>query len=386
MGIQDAVNYDDLRLAAKKRVPKIMFDFIEGGADDEIGLDRNQQAFRDIALVPRYMEDVFVRDQTATMFDRTYASPFGISPTGLAGMFRSGADLMLAAAARDANIPFVMSGSSNASMEDLAMLAPDHGWYQLYAARDKAISEDMIRRADAAGLSTLVLTVDVPVHSNRDRNTRNRLARPLNLSLSTKLDALSYPGWLLEYMRNGMPMFDNWLPYAGANATTDDVADLVAAQTAPSLTWDDVARFRELWPRKFIIKGIMHPDDAVRCADMGCDGIVVSNHGARQLDRAPASIEVLPAIAAAVGDRMTIMLDSGVQRGSDIATALCLGADFVFVGRATLYGVTAAGILGATKAIEILQRELDLILGQIGAPDIAALGEEFIFKPQPRNY
>ena len=386
MGIQDAVNYDDLRLAAKKRVPKIMFDFIEGGADDEIGLDRNQQAFRDIALVPRYMEDVFVRDQTATMFDRTYASPFGISPTGLAGMFRSGVDLMLAEAARDANIPFVMSGSSNASMEDLAMLAPDHGWYQLYAARDKAISEDMIRRADAAGLSTLVLTVDVPVHSNRERNTRNRFARPLNLSLSTKLDALSYPGWLLEYMRNGMPMFDNWLPYAGANATTDDVADLVAAQTAPSLTWDDVARFRELWPRKFIIKGIMHPDDAVRCADMGCDGIVVSNHGARQLDRAPASIEVLPAIAAAVGDRMTIMLDSGVQRGSDIATALCLGADFVFVGRATLYGVTAAGILGATKAIEILQRELDLILGQIGAPDIAALGEEFIFKPQPRNY
>ena len=236
MGIQDAVNYDDLRLAAKKRVPKIMFDFIEGGADDEIGLDRNQQAFRDIALVPRYMEDVFVRDQTATMFDRTYASPFGISPTGLAGMFRSGADLMLAEAARDANIPFVMSGSSNASMEDLAMLAPDHGWYQLYAARDKAISEDMIRRADAAGLSTLVLTVDVPVHSNRERNTRNRFARPLNLSLSTKLDALSYPGWLLEYMRNGMPMFDNWLPYAGANATTDDVADLVAAQTAPSLT------------------------------------------------------------------------------------------------------------------------------------------------------
>jgi L-lactate dehydrogenase (cytochrome)/(S)-mandelate dehydrogenase len=152
------------------------------------------------------------------------------------------------------------------------------------------------------------------------------------------------------------------------------------------LTWDDLARFRELWPRNFVVKGIMHPDDAVRCADMGCDGIVVSNHGARQLDRAPASIEVLPAIAAAVGDRMTIMLDSGVRRGSDIVTALCLGADFVFVGRATLYGVTAAGIPGATKAIEILQRELDLILGQIGAPDIAALGEEFIFKPQPRNY
>ncbi|MDE0941848.1 MAG: alpha-hydroxy acid oxidase [Alphaproteobacteria bacterium] len=386
MGIQDAVNYDDLRLAAKKRVPKIMFDFIEGGADDEIGLDRNQQAFRDIALVPRYFEDVFVRDQKAELFGRTYDSPFGISPTGLAGMFRTGADLMLAEAARDANVPFVMSGSSNASIEALGKLAPDHGWYQLYAARDKSISEDMIKRAEAAGLSTLVLTVDVPVHSNRERNTRNRFARPLNLKLSTMLDAMSYPGWLLEYLREGMPMFDNWQPYAKASANADDVAELVSTQTAPSLTWDDLARFRELWPRNFVVKGIMHPDDAVRCADMGCDGIVVSNHGARQLDRAPASIEVLPAIAAAVGDRMTIMLDSGVRRGSDIVTALCLGADFVFVGRATLYGVTAAGIPGATKAIEILQRELDLILGQIGAPDIAALGEEFIFKPQPRNY
>jgi len=386
MDIQDAVNYDDLRLAAKKRVPKIMFDFIEGGADDEIGLDRNQQAFRDIALVPRYFEDVFVRDQKAELFGRTYDSPFGISPTGLAGMFRTGADLMLAEAARDANVPFVMSGSSNASIEALGKLAPDHGWYQLYAARDKSISEDMIKRAEAAGLSTLVLTVDVPVHSNRERNTRNRFARPLNLKLSTMLDAMSYPGWLLEYLREGMPMFDNWQPYAKASANADDVAELVSTQTAPSLTWDDLARFRELWPRNFVVKGIMHPDDAVRCADMGCDGIVVSNHGARQLDRAPASIEVLPAIAAAVGDRMTIMLDSGVRRGSDIVTALCLGADFVFVGRATLYGVTAAGIPGATKAIEILQRELDLILGQIGAPDIAALGEEFIFKPQPRNY
>jgi L-lactate dehydrogenase (cytochrome)/(S)-mandelate dehydrogenase len=279
-----------------------------------------------------------------------------------------------------------MSGSSNASIEALGKLAPDHGWYQLYAARDKSISEDMIKRAEAAGLSTLVLTVDVPVHSNRERNTRNRFARPLNLKLSTMLDAMSYPGWLLEYLREGMPMFDNWQPYAKASANADDVAELVSTQTAPSLTWDDLARFRELWPRNFVVKGIMHPDDAVRCADMGCDGIVVSNHGARQLDRAPASIEVLPAIAAAVGDRMTIMLDSGVRRGSDIVTALCLGADFVFVGRATLYGVTAAGIPGATKAIEILQRELDLILGQIGAPDIAALGEEFIFKPQPRNY
>ncbi len=380
MSIDDAVNFDDLRLLAKRRIPKICYDFIEGGADDEIGLDRNQQAFRDLLMVPRYLVDVDKRDLTKELFGRKYDLPFGISPTGLAGMFRVGGDMMLAQAARDANVPFVMSGSSNASIEDLGKLAPEHGWYQLYAARDKSVSEDMIRRADAAGLGALVLTVDVPVHSNRERNARNRFGRPLRLSLATKLDALSYPGWLFDYLKAGLPMFPNWLPYAGEGADADVVADFMASMTTPPLTWDDVARFREIWPRKFILKGIMHPDDAVKAAELGCDGIVVSNHGARQLDRAPGSIEVLPSIVAAVGDRMTIMLDSGIQRGSDIATALCLGADFVFVGRATLYGVTAGGKAGATKAIEILRRELDLIMGQIGAPDLASLNEDFIYK------
>ncbi len=380
MGIDDAINFEDLRLLAKRRLPKICYDFIEGGADDEIGLDRNQQAFRDLPLIPRYLVNVDKRDLTKELFGRKYDLPYGISPTGLAGMFRVGGDMMLAQAARDANIPFVMSGSSTASIEDLGKLAPEHGWYQLYAARDKSVSEDMIRRADAAGLGALVLTVDVPVHSNRERNARNRFGRPLRLSLATKLDALSYPGWLYEYLKGGLPMFPNWLPYAGEGADADEVADFMASMTTPPLTWDDVARFREIWPRKFILKGIMHPDDAIKAAELGCDGIVVSNHGARQLDRAPASIEVLPAIAAAVGNRMTIMLDSGIRRGSDIATALCLGADFVFVGRATLYGVTAGGTAGATKAIEILRRELDLVMGQIGVADLASLNESFIFK------
>lgn len=380
MGIDDAINYDDLRLLAKRRVPKICFDFIEGGADDEVGLDRNQQAFRDIALVPRYLVDVDKRDLTKELFGRTYDLPYGISPTGLAGMFRTGGDLMLAQAARDANIPFVMSGSSNASIEDLGKLAPEHGWYQLYAARDKSVSEDMIRRADAAGLGALVLTVDVPVHSNRERNTRNGFSRPLRLSLETKLDALSYPGWLMDYLREGLPMFPNWLPYAGEGADANKVADFMASMTTPPLSWDDVARFREIWPRKFILKGIMHPDDAIKAAELGCDGIVVSNHGARQLDRAPASIEVLPGIVEAVGGRMAVMFDSGIQRGADIATALCLGADYVFLGRATLYGVTAGGTAGATKAIEILRRELDLVMGQMGVADLASLGPDFIYR------
>ena len=181
-------------------------------------------------------------------------------------------------------------------------------------------------------------------------------------------------------------MIKNWLPYAKDGATADDVANLVTAQVTAPLTWDNIARYRDLWPRNLVIKGIMHVDDAVKAAEVGVDGIVVSNHGARQLDRSPASLEVLPGIVAAVGDRLTVMLDSGVQRGSDIVTALCLGAKFVFTGRATLYGLTAGGKPGAAKAIGILNNEGDLVMAQMGAADIAALGEEFIYKPLPRNY
>jgi len=372
------VNVDDLRRAAKRRLPKIAFDFIEGGVEDEDGLDVNERAFRRHRLVPRYLVDVSTRDQSASLFGRTYASPFGIAPTGLASLFRPGADLMLAEAARAANVPFIMSGSSTASIEDLAKVAPDHGWYQLYAARDKKISEDMIRRADAAGLSTLVLTVDVPVHSNRERNQRNGFTRPLKLSWGTKLEALRHPGWLAGYLKHGTPMFSNWAPYAEKGASADAVAAFVASQTAAPLTWRDVETFRRLWPRTFVIKGIMHSDDAVRAASLGVDGIMVSNHGARQLDRAPSPVDVFPAIRDAVGDRMTLMLDSGVRRGVDALIALCLGAKFVFVGRATLYGATVGGQAGAAKAINILRREIDLTLGQIGCPSLDRLGSDYL--------
>ena len=382
MKLEDAVNLDDMRRLAKKRLPKIAFDFIEGGVEDETGIDHNLRAFSETRLVPRYLVDVEKRDQSATLFGRSYASPFGISPTGVAALFRRGADLMLAEAARDANLPFVMSGTSTASIEDLGRVAPEHGWYQLYAARDRGISEDMVRRAREAGLSTLVLTVDVPVHSNRERNRRNGFSRPLKLRLLTKLDALRHPGWLTEWMQHGTPMFPNWAPYAGASANAEDVANLVAAQTASPLTWKDVDRFHEIWPRNLVIKGIMHPDDAIQAADHGVDGLVISNHGARQLDRAASSLEVLPAIADAVGDRMTLMLDSGIRRGSDALTALCLGASFVFLGRSTLYAAAAAGKPGVSKAIEILRREIDLTMGQMGAPTLDVLGPDFLMWPR----
>lgn len=385
MRFDQAVNLDDLRKIAKKRLPKIAYDFIEGGLEDERALDVNEKAFHNVKIVPRYMVDVTTRDQSTELFGRTYSSPFGIAPTGIIGLFRPGGDLMLAEAAAKANVPFIMSGTSTASIEDLGRVAPDHGWYQLYTAKDRKISEDMIRRADAAGLQTLVITVDVPVSSNRERNARNGFSRPLKLSLRTKLDALMHPAWMLGYLKHGTPMFHNWAPYAGPNADADTVASLVAAQTQQALSWKDIDNFRRLWPRNLVLKGIMRPDDAIRAAEAGVDGIMVSNHGARQLDRAPSPLEVLPSIRDAVGDRVTLMLDSGIRRGIDALIAFCLGAKFVFLGRMTLYATVAGGTAGASKALGILRREVDLAMGQIGAPDLKCLGPDFLLRDTTKN-
>jgi (S)-mandelate dehydrogenase len=381
MRTDNAVNIDDLRRLARRRLPRMVFDFIEGGVEDEHGLEANETSFARRRIVPRYMVDISRRDQSATLFGRDYASPFGIAPTGLAALFRADADLILARAAAAANIPFIMSGASTASIEAAAEVAPAHTWYQLYAARDRKISEDMIRRASDARLSTLVLTVDVPVSAKRERNVRNGFELPLKLKWSKSLEALMHPLWIAEYLRRGIPRFDNWAPYAEPGASAKAIAAFVARQIPCSVTWRDLENFRRLWPRHLVVKGIMHPDDAVRAAQIGIDGIMVSNHGGRQLDQAPAALEMLPAICAAVEGKVTVMLDSGVRRGADILTALCMGARFVFVGRATLYGVAAGGPPGAQKAIDILRKEIDLVMGQIGCPSLDGLGAGFLLQP-----
>ena len=378
MNIDKCINLDDLRVLAKKRVPKLVYDFIEGGVDDEAGLERNESAFARRSLVPRYMVDISTLDQSVHLFGRTWSSPYGIAPTGGIGNYRHGGDLMLARAARDANIPFIMSGAATASMEDMAHEAPEHGWYQMYAAKDRSISQDMIRRAADLGIPALVVTVDVPVGANRERNRRNGFSRPLKLTLATKLDALRRPLWLKDYMRHGFAMLENWQSYAPPGSSAREVAEFMAGQVPTSLTWADIERFRALWPRTLILKGIMRTDDAIRAADIGVDGLMVSNHGARQLDRAPAPLDVLPALDAAVGDRVVLMLDGGVRRGADILIALASGAKFVFLGRPTLYGAVAGGAAGAVKAVDILRDEIAKVMAQIGCPSLDGLGPEFL--------
>lgn len=369
-----AINIEDLFRLTKRRLPKIAFDFMDGGCEDEELLGRNKSSFARYRLNPRYLVDVSKRDQSVQLFGRTYARPFGIAPTGMVALCRPGGDLMLAEAAKRANIPFIQSGASTASIEDVAKVAPDHAWYQLYQPKDQAIADDLVRRARDAGMSTFVLTVDSQGGSNLERNTRNGFGQPLKMSLRTKLEAATHIGWMMDYLRHGTPIFESWRPYAGADADPAAIAKLVTSQGRAVQTWRDVEHFRRLWPGNLVLKGIMHPDDAMRAVECGADGVIVSNHGGRKLDRSPASIEVFPAIHAVVGDKTTLMFDSGIRRGADIITALCLGAKYCFVGRATLYGVAAGGLAGATRAISILGNEMDLVMQQIGCATIPTLG------------
>ena len=380
--IDSAINIDDLKRIAKRRLPKIIFDFIEGGVEDEVGLRTNANAFRDLKLVPRYYVDTSKRMQRAKLFDRTYASPFGIAPTGMAGAFRRDAELHLAQTAAEMDIPYLMSGASNASMEAGAKLAPKNMWYQIYGAKNRSFQLDLVKRAIDCGLTTLAVTCDVPVSSNRERNRRNGFVRPLKMTLPTILEAMLHPAWVLNYYRSGgLPALGNWQVYAPNGVTADDVYGLFATQTPDaSQTWTDLEAIPTAWPGKLLLKGVMHPEDARTAIGMGVDGLIVSNHGGRQLDMAPSPLDVLPMIRAAVGPDVPLLLDSGVRRGSDIVAALCLGADFVLTGRATLYGATAGGLEGVKKAVSILQREIDLTMGQIGAVALDDLSPRFLLE------
>jgi isopentenyl diphosphate isomerase/L-lactate dehydrogenase-like FMN-dependent dehydrogenase len=380
VNVHNAINIEDLRRMAKRRLPRIAFDFVEGGVEDEEGLVHNEAALRRYRMVPRYLVDVSQRDQSVTLFGRTYASPFGIAPTGLSGLFRRNVDLMFAEAAAAANIPYVMSSVTNGSLEQAARIAPNM-WFQIYGTNDRAIMHDLIRRARDAGVATLAMTVDVPMIQKRERNIRNGFSRPLKMPASTILEALLHPAWLFEYFRHGgLPMMENWTAYAPAGASADAVADIYGAQTpSADQTWRDLEEIRRLWPGTLLLKGVLHPDDAVRSIELGADGIYVSNHGARQLDRATSPIEMLPAIRAAVGEGVPLVMDSGIRRGSDVLVARCLGAEVAFVGRATMYGAAAGGLAGVQKAIAILRQEVDLTLGALGCTALSALGPHILF-------
>ena len=380
MRVERSVNISDIHRLARKRLPQMAYDFIAGGCDDENGLVASEMALRAYRLVPRYLIDVSEPRTAGIALGDTFAMPFGISPTGAAGLFRRGADKLLALEAAEANVPFVLSSVSHDSIEDVVPAGPKNVWFQIYGTRDPAIALDMVRRAIAANVSKLVFTLDVPVASNRERNKRNSFSHPLKVTPAMLFEVLTHPGWTWEYLSNGgLPYFGNFRPYAKPNATPQEVAEFFITQCpAPTQTWDLLEKIRHTWPRHLLVKGILHPDDARRAVRLGADAVIVSNHGGRQLDRAPSSAEALPEILDAVGSQVEVMLDGGIRRGSDIVTARCLGATFTFSGRPTLYGAAAAGRTGIRRVLEILKYELGVILAQIGCPAASELGPQFL--------
>ncbi|WP_349538513.1 alpha-hydroxy acid oxidase [Sagittula sp. NFXS13] len=371
MGLDRAASIEDLRLRAKGRIPCFAFDLVDGGAESERNMRRNAEAFEEVELTPRYMVDVSKIDTRTTIFGQSFDQPFGMPPIGMLNAFWPGADLTLARLCKAQNIPYTASSASSTTLEALADAADGNGWFQLYVSSDTNVTEGLIARAEAAGYTTLMVTADVPAAGKRDRDIRNQLAVPFRFTPEVIFQCMCNPRWALTSLKHGTPNVAN---YADLLQSATSYAEVQKTLITPGFTWDDLKHLRERWKGRLLVKGILHPQDAVTCAELGCDGIVVSNHGGRQVDFGPPSIEALPAIADAVAGRMTIILDSGIRRGADILRARALGADFTFAGRAFAYGVGAGGDAGARRAFEILQLELVRALGQLGVPSFEAVG------------
>lgn len=378
---REAYNIEDLRRIAAARLPRIAYDFLERGAEEEVTLAANRAAFERMRFQPRTLVDVSKRSQKTTLWGKTFDAPFGVAPTGASGMYCFDADVKIARAARRANLPCVLSTASFVPMERVIQEAGGMLWFQLYMSKDLATAERLVKRALAAGFEALVLTTDIPVAGNREFNRRNKFEIPLRLGPRQMLDGLLHPRWLAgvflrTLLTSGIPRFQNLDVNVGGRIVSTTLTGFRERREA--LDWEDFAWLRKLWPKKLLVKGILTVEDAQLAARYGADGIFVSNHGGRQLDCAPSPIEILPQIADAVGDRLVIMMDSGVRRGTDIVKALALGADMVFVGRATLYGASAGGEEGVLRALDLLKSEVDRVMALLGCTSVEALGPEYL--------
>jgi L-lactate dehydrogenase (cytochrome) len=370
--------------AARRRVPRFAYDFIAGGAGEEQALRRSQSRLRDICLLPRVLTGCSDRSTSCDFLGVTYAAPFGVAPTGLTNLVWPGTDERLAMEAERLGIPYVISTPATTSLERLAALAPRSAWFQLYMGQDERMGMDLLDRAKACGVSTLVVTADVPVPGHRRRDIRNDFRLPLRLSLTRIIDLLTHPAWTAATLRAGLPRFANLERYAGSQRGAQSLARLMASQTSAKFDWPAFRAIRARWKGPLILKGVLHPGDAQMAADAGADGIVVSNHGGRQLDSAPAPIDMVAPIAAAVSGRLAIMLDGGIETGEDIARALAAGADFVLIGRALLWAVAALGpVNGARMGIEALQQELLLAMGQLGCRIVADIAGIAVQRQSP---
>lgn len=374
-----AASIDDLRRIAKRRLPGGIFDYYDGAALDEVTLHRNSASFNDIEYRPRVLRDVSDIDLSTSLFGHNMAMPVMLSPTGFGRIAHSQGELAVARAARDAGLDYSLSTLATRSIEEIASVDGLNKWFQVYTWRDREMVKEMVLRARDAGYVGLQLTVDTPVFGRRERDVRRGFTLPPKIGPGTIIDGMLHPAWTLDFLRNDPITFAVVAERKDLNGETAvTLADYINSQFDPALSWDDVAWLRDIWDGALVLKGVQSVQDALLAVDAGVDGIMVSNHGGRQLDGSPPIIELIEPISQAVNGRITVICDGGIRRGGDVFKALALGADAVSIGRAYLYGLGAAGERGVSMALNMIRNELSMTMALVGVTRIADIRRDMV--------
>ena len=374
------VNIWEWRKRAQRRLPRLVFDYLDGGAEDESCLKRNRTALEALHLRPTVLSNVSSIDMSVELFGQRHDLPIAITPTGLNGLFWPDGDLVLARAAAGCKIPFTLSTPSSVRLERIPKEAGGTYWMQLYVMSDRSLAEQMMKRALASNFSALILTADVPVSGYRERDQRNGFKLPFRYTAPMMLDLALHPRWLMGIARSGVPRLVNLSESESTAASTQMQAAVLSRTMDRALDWSSIEWIRRHWSRPLLLKGVLDAEDARRALEHGLDGVIVSNHGGRQLDCAPATIDVLPEIVAAIAGRVPVMVDGGFRRGSDVVKALALGARAVLLGRATLYGLAAAGEEGVRHVLQMLRAEIERTMILIGARSVRELTAERVMR------
>ncbi len=374
-----AANIDDLRLIAKRRLPGGIFDYIDGAAEDEVTAGRNVSGFSSIEFRPRVLADVASVDTTTQLFGRTHSMPLMLGPTGFTRMANSQGELAVARAADRVRLPYTLSTLSTRSIEEVGKETLGSKWFQVYVWRDRGLVAEMVERARVSGYEGLMVTVDTAVLGRRERDVRRGFTLPPKIGIGTVIDGAVHPSWTLDFLRHEPITFANVATRADKNGgTAVTLSSFINEQFDPALSWKDIEWLRGIWSGPLMLKGIQRVEDATLATEHGVDGIMVSNHGGRQLDYAPASIDILEEVVQAVGGKMTVVCDGGIRRGSDIVKALALGADACSIGRAYLYGLGAAGEVGVDRALSMLRDEMVRTMALAGVRNIGEITRDLV--------
>ena len=381
--MKQQINYkypsvDDLRIRAKAKIPKFAFEYLDGGCNNDVNLKKNTSRIRDVELKPKYLVDYTPPNLKTELFGHEYDAPFGISPVGLQGLMWPKSPEILAKAAFDHNIPFVLSTVTTASIESISEITEGRAWFQLYHPAEERVTKDLLKRAEAAHCPVLVILADVPSFGYRPRDIRNGLSMPPKMTVSNILSAMKRPHWALNTLINGQPSFEILKPYMQKNLNLNQLAKFMDATFSGRLNEDKIKRIRDLWKGKLVLKGAESIHDVEKAYQLGLDGVIISNHGGRQVDVGQATIESLNTIVPLYKDKIKVMMDSGIRGGADVARVMASGADFSFMGRTFMYGVSALGKKGGNHTIAMLKTQLTQVMEQMSCSEVNDLTKNLI--------